>query len=57
LHQTGRIDVLRRKIKKPRELTDSDCHGNELGEMRNTVEIPDDKEVNEGGLVHWLRNK
>jgi len=51
------VDVLRRKIKKPRELTDSDCHGDELGQMRNTVEIPDGKELNEGWLVHWLRNK
>lgn len=53
----GVVDALRHKIKKPRELTNSDCHRDELGQMRNTVEIPDGKELNEGQLIHWLRNK
>ena len=51
------VDMLKSKIKHPRELTNSDCHGDEIGEMRNEVELPDNKEMNEGNLIHWLRNK
>lgn len=58
-HDSGRraVDMLKSKIKKPRELTNSDVHKEELGEMRNIVEIPDGKELDEGWLIHWLRNK
>ena len=51
------VDMLKSKIKHPRELTNSDCHGIEVGSMRNEVEIPDGKPLDEGNLIHWLRNK
>lgn len=51
------VDLLKSRVSHPRELTNSDCHGTEVGEMRNEVELPDDKELNEGNLIHWLRNK
>ena len=51
------VAVLRERIKYPRELKNSDCHGEELACVFNEVEIPDSKELNEGNIIKWLRNK
>lgn len=51
------VEVLKYRIKNPRMLTNSDCHGDDIGKMQNTVEIPDGKPLDEGNLIKWLRNR
>ena len=51
------FEALRKRIKHPRELKNSDCHMKELGIVSNEVELPDNKPLSEGALIKWLRNK
>lgn len=51
------VVMLRSKIRHPRELKNSDCHGEELAIVSNEINLPDHKELNEGNIISWLRNK
>jgi len=53
-HAPEVVKCLRSRIAHPRELCNSDCHDQELGEQFNEVDI--DK-VSEKNVVNWLRRK